>query len=64
MQGAKAAGAKHIVAIDPVEFKREQAMAFGSTHTFASIAEAAEPLRELTWGRLAEPWWARAAPVS
>ena len=54
VQGAKAAGAKHIVAIDPVEFKREQAMAFGATHTFASMAEAAEPLRELTWGRLAE----------
>ena len=39
MQGAKAAGAKHIVAIDPVQFKREQVMAFGETHTFASIAE-------------------------
>ena len=54
VQGARIAGAKHIVAIDPVEFKREQAMEFGATHTFASMAEAVEPLNQLTWGRMAE----------
>jgi len=39
------------VAIDPVEFKREKAMAFGATHTYASIAEALENMGESTWGR-------------
>ncbi len=34
------AGAKHVIAIDPVEFKREKAMEFGATHTFASMEEA------------------------
>jgi S-(hydroxymethyl)glutathione dehydrogenase/alcohol dehydrogenase len=54
VQGAKAAGAKWVVAIDPLEFKREQAMVMGATHTFSSMAEAAEPLKEMTWGRMAE----------
>ena len=40
VQGAKMAGARVIAAIDPVEFKREKAMEFGATHTFASIEEA------------------------
>lgn len=54
VQGAKAAGAKRIFAIDPVEFKREQAMQFGATHTFSSMAEAAGPINELTWGTMAQ----------
>jgi NDMA-dependent alcohol dehydrogenase len=54
VQGAALAGAKRIVAIDPVESKRERAMEFGATHTFASMAEALEPLVDLTWGRGAE----------
>ena len=36
IQGARLAGAKHIVAIDPIEFKREKAMDFGATHTASS----------------------------
>ncbi len=54
VQGARAAGAKRIFAIDPVEFKREQAMALGATHTFASMAEAAGPINEITWGTMAQ----------
>jgi NDMA-dependent alcohol dehydrogenase len=53
IQGAKLAGAKRIVAIDPVEFKREKAMEFGATHTFSSVEEALAPLQELTWGQMA-----------
>ena len=34
VQGAKMAGARAVAAIDPVEFKREKAMAFGATHTY------------------------------
>jgi len=53
VQGAKIAGAKRIVAIDPVEFKREKAMEFGATHTYASIEEATSAISELTWGEMA-----------
>jgi S-(hydroxymethyl)glutathione dehydrogenase/alcohol dehydrogenase len=40
LQGAQIAGAKNIVAVDPVAFKREQAKIFGATHTAASMEEA------------------------
>jgi S-(hydroxymethyl)glutathione dehydrogenase/alcohol dehydrogenase len=51
VQGAKAAGARVIAAIDPIEFKREKAMEFGATHTHASIDEALAALPETTWNR-------------
>ncbi len=54
VQGAAAAGAKRVVVIDPVAFKREQAMAFGATHTFESAEKATEAVGQLTWGRMAE----------
>ena len=53
VQGAKIAGAKRIIAIDPVEFKREQAMQFGATHTYSSVEEATAAIGELTWGEMA-----------
>ena len=53
IQGARLAGAKRIIAIDPVEFKREKAMEFGATHTAASMAEAMPLIQELTWGTMA-----------
>ncbi len=54
VQGAAAAGAKRVIAIDPVEFKREQAMALGATHTFSSMEEALLAVPELTWGDMCE----------
>jgi S-(hydroxymethyl)glutathione dehydrogenase/alcohol dehydrogenase len=54
VQGAAAAGAKRIIAIDPVEFKREKAMEFGATHTYASMEEAFPAVTELTWGQMAD----------
>jgi S-(hydroxymethyl)glutathione dehydrogenase/alcohol dehydrogenase len=53
IQGARLAGAKHIVAIDPVEFKREKAMEFGATHTAASLQDAVELIGQITWGTMA-----------
>ncbi len=53
IQGAKLAGAKRIIAIDPVEFKREKAMEFGATHTFSSMEEALPGITDLTWGTMA-----------
>jgi Zn-dependent alcohol dehydrogenase len=54
VQGARMAGAKRIIAIDPVEFKREKAMEFGATHTFASMEEALPQVQEMTWGQMAD----------
>jgi S-(hydroxymethyl)glutathione dehydrogenase/alcohol dehydrogenase len=54
VQGAAAAGAKRVFVIDPEPRKREWAMQFGATHAFASVAEAAGPITELTWGRQAD----------
>lgn len=54
IQGAALAGARHIVAVDTVDFKREQAMVFGATHTASSVEEAAELVGQITWGANAD----------
>ncbi|UTT48352.1 MULTISPECIES: NDMA-dependent alcohol dehydrogenase [Rhodococcus] len=54
VQGAAHAGARFVVAIDPVEFKRQKAKEFGATHVFASIEEAAPVIGEITWGQMAD----------
>ena len=54
VQGARVAGCRHVVAVDPVPFKREQALALGATHTAASVDEAWEIVSELTRGQLAD----------
>ena len=41
VQAARIVGARHIVALDPVEYKRTRAMEFGATHTAATLEEAA-----------------------
>ncbi len=54
VQGAAMAGAKRVIAVDPVEFKREKAMELGATHTFASMEEAFPAVTEMTWGQMAD----------
>jgi NDMA-dependent alcohol dehydrogenase len=54
VQGARYAGAKTVVVIDPAEFKREMAPVFGATHAFADAATAREFLTEATRGELAD----------
>jgi S-(hydroxymethyl)glutathione dehydrogenase/alcohol dehydrogenase len=54
IQGAAHAGAKYVVAVDPVPLKRETALKLGATHAFATAEEAAEKVNELTWGQLAD----------
>jgi S-(hydroxymethyl)glutathione dehydrogenase/alcohol dehydrogenase len=54
IQGAKLAGARHVIAIDPVQFKRDKALDFGATHTSASMEEAFPLVQELTWGLMAD----------
>ena len=54
VQGARMAGARRVIAVDPVEFKREKAMELGATHTFASMEEAIPAVMEMTWGQMAD----------
>jgi S-(hydroxymethyl)glutathione dehydrogenase/alcohol dehydrogenase len=54
VQGAAMAGARVVVAVDPVAFKREQAAGFGATHAFASMGDAIEAVREMTTGLMAD----------
>ena len=54
VQGARAAGAQRVIAIDPIEFKRQAALSFGATHSSASAFEAYELLRDLTHGVMAD----------
>ncbi|UXA17443.1 NDMA-dependent alcohol dehydrogenase [Mycobacterium sp. SMC-4] len=53
LQGALNAGARNIFAIDPVEWKRDQAMKFGATHAYPDIASAMMGVGEVTQGRMA-----------
>jgi len=53
VQGAAMAGAANVIAVDPVELKREFAQTVGATHSAASIDEAKELVGELSWGRMA-----------
>jgi NDMA-dependent alcohol dehydrogenase len=54
VQGAAMAGAKRVIAVDPVEFKREKAMDLGATHTFGSMEEAFPHVAEMTMGQMAD----------
>lgn len=50
VQGARHAGAQHVVAVDPVAFKRESAQRLGATHTAADAEEAHALVQSLTRG--------------
>jgi S-(hydroxymethyl)glutathione dehydrogenase/alcohol dehydrogenase len=54
VQGARHAGAKHVVAIDPVAFKLEKALEFGATHVASDPAEAQALVTDLTRGEMAD----------
>lgn len=51
VQGARHVGAVNVIAVDPVEFKREFAQELGATHAVATIEEAAELARSMTNGQ-------------
>ncbi len=54
VQGAAMSGALRVIAIDPVEWKREEAKRFGATHAYPSIEAAQPEIMEMTWGIGAE----------
>jgi S-(hydroxymethyl)glutathione dehydrogenase/alcohol dehydrogenase len=53
LQGAVNAGARHIFAIDPVEWKRDQALKFGATHVYPDMDAAMMGIMEATVGLMA-----------
>ena len=54
LQGAVNAGARRIFAIDPVEWKRDQALKFGATHVYPDINAALMGMAEATYGLMAQ----------
>lgn len=54
VQGARYAGARYVVAIDPVEAKRAKALELGATHAFATAGEALLAMPGLTRGQGAD----------
>ena len=51
--GAVSCGAHRIFAVDPVEWKRDQALKFGATHAYADIDTALMAVAQITAGRMA-----------
>jgi S-(hydroxymethyl)glutathione dehydrogenase/alcohol dehydrogenase len=54
VQGAVQAGARYVVVVDPLAFKRDTALKFGATHAYATAEEAAVKVNELSWGQGAD----------
>ncbi|MGY1915581.1 NDMA-dependent alcohol dehydrogenase [Blastococcus sp. HT6-30] len=50
VQGAAHAGAQHVIAVDPVPFKREFAMTVGATHTAEDTRAGADLAHQLSHG--------------
>jgi S-(hydroxymethyl)glutathione dehydrogenase/alcohol dehydrogenase len=54
VQGARLAGARRIVAVDPVEYKLRRAAEFGATDFFPSMEAALPAVAEMSRGQLAD----------
>jgi len=54
VQGARMAGARTIVAVDPVEFKQKAALDLGATHAAGSMEDALPLVTDLTRGQMAD----------
>jgi S-(hydroxymethyl)glutathione dehydrogenase/alcohol dehydrogenase len=54
IQGARIAGARTIIAVDPLESRRQAAQRFGATHVVEAGDGATEKVKELTEGRGAD----------
>jgi S-(hydroxymethyl)glutathione dehydrogenase/alcohol dehydrogenase len=54
VQGAAHAGAKNVVVVDPLAYKREKALEFGATHAFDNAGAAQAAVVEMTRGQGAD----------
>ena len=50
LQGAVHSGARHVFVVEPVEWKRNQALKFGATHVYPDIESATAGAAEVTAG--------------
>ncbi|MBJ7336104.1 alcohol dehydrogenase catalytic domain-containing protein [Mycolicibacterium sp.] len=53
IQGAALAGARHVFAIDPAEWKRDTALTLGATHGYADTRSAMADIADVTRGLMA-----------
>ena len=51
VQGARHAGADHVIVVEPVEWKRKAALDFGATEAFPSVDAARDRINALTNGQ-------------
>lgn len=54
LQGAVSASARYVFAVEPVEWKRDQALKFGATHVYPDINAALMGIAEVTYGLMAQ----------
>lgn len=54
LQGAVSAGARYVFAVEPVEWKRDQALKFGATHVYPDINAALMGIAKVTYGLMAQ----------
>lgn len=54
LQGAVSTGARYVFAVEPVEWKRDQALKFGATHVYPDINAALMGIAEVTYGLMAQ----------
>lgn len=54
VQGARHVRARHVVAVDPIGWRRQKAEELGATHTCADADEAHRLVRQLTGGGMAD----------
>ncbi|KBG66124.1 NAD-dependent zinc-type alcohol dehydrogenase AdhB [Mycobacterium tuberculosis variant africanum MAL010102] len=54
LQGAVSAGARYVFAVEPVEWKRDQALKFGATHVYPDINAALMGIAEVTYSLMAQ----------
>lgn len=54
LQGAVSAGSRYVFAVEPVEWKRDQALKFGATHVYPDINAALMGIAEVTYGLMAQ----------
>lgn len=54
LQGAVSAGARYVFAVEPVEWKCDQALKFGATHVYPDINAALMGIAEVTYGLMAQ----------
>lgn len=54
LQGAVTAGARYIFVVEPMEWKRDQALKFGATHVYPDTQAAMMGIAEATYGLMAK----------